>query len=128
MIERLAGRFVPIRVLGQGGMGQVVLVHDLATRSECALKRLRSDTVAHRGALAREFALLARVRHPAIVGVLDLGYTPEGSPWFTMQYVPGRASDQALGGGVDDAFAFVAAEIALGLEVLHAAGIVHGDL
>jgi len=72
--ERFAGRYLLLRPLGRGGMGEVFLARDLTDGAECALKRL---TVAPGDlppdALAREFEALTRVRHPEIVAVHELG-------------------------------------------------------
>ena len=108
-------------------MGEVFLARDLATGAECALKRLRPKAVSDRSALAREFALLAGIRHPAVVEVLELGFEPDGAAWYAMQYAPGSSADQ-LGALTRESLAFVAVELAHGLEALHQAGIVHGDL
>jgi serine/threonine-protein kinase len=128
MTERVANRYALIRLLGRGGMGEVFLARDLATGAECALKRLRADAVSDRSALSREFELLTRLRHPSVVEVLELGYAPDGTAWYTMQYVPGVPADLAIAAGWYKSIAFVAVELAHGLEALHSAGIVHGDL
>src|SRR5262249_4487901 len=94
MNERVGARYALIRPLGSGGMGEVFRARDLATGAECALKRLRPDAVSDRGALSREFALLAAIRHPVIVQVHELRYAPDGSAWYTMQYVPGVSAEQ----------------------------------
>ncbi|HEY3215012.1 MAG TPA: sigma 54-interacting transcriptional regulator [Candidatus Eisenbacteria bacterium] len=127
MIERFAGRFLLLRRLGQGGMGEVFLARDLTTGAECALKRLSArghvpDT------MRREFEALSRVHHPAIVAVHELGSSPEGLPYLTMEHVPGAPADRALARGDWAALIFVAARVAHGLEALHASGLVHGDL
>ena len=128
-LERFAGRFVLLRQLGRGGMGTVHLALDLSTRTECALKRLDPHTVrVAPGSLRHEFELLTRVRHPAVVTVHELGFAPDGTPYFTMEYVPGLPADRALAAGDWRALCLVAAEAADGLEALHAAGVVHGDL
>src|SRR5262245_28103634 len=90
MMERFAGRYALIRPLGQGGMGAVHLALDLATGHECALKRLEPGVLfASPDSLRQEFDVLSRIRHPAVVGVLDLGFAPDGSAFYTMEYVPG---------------------------------------
>ena len=129
MSERFAGRYLLLRPLGRGGMGEVFLARDLTDGAECALKRL---TVAPGDlppdALAREFEALTRVRHPEIVAVHELGWAPDGTPYITMEFVPGLPADRALARGDFAALIFVAARIAHGLEALHAAGVIHGDL
>ncbi|MBI5171227.1 MAG: sigma 54-interacting transcriptional regulator [Candidatus Eisenbacteria bacterium] len=128
-MERFAGRYELVRSLGQGGMGTVWLVRDLSNGTECVLKRLAPDTphVAP-GSLRREFELLARVRHPSVVSVHELGFSPDGAPYLTMEYVPGIAADKAERAWDTESLCFVAARVAQGLEALHAAGVVHGDL
>ncbi|HEY6865722.1 MAG TPA: serine/threonine-protein kinase, partial [Candidatus Eisenbacteria bacterium] len=129
MSERFAGRYQLLRPLGRGGMGEVFLARDLATGAECALKRLAlGPGLLPPDALAREFEALTRVRHPEIVAVHELGFAPDGTPYYTMEYVPGLAADRALARGDWAGLCFVAARIAHGLEALHGAGVVHGDL
>ena len=128
MNERFAGRFQLLRRLGTGGMGEVFLARDLTTGFECALKRLRVDDAELSHAAQHEFEALTRVRHPAVVAVYELGVTAEGVPFYTMEYVPGLPSDRALAPDDRPSFFYVAARVALGLEVLHAANVVHGDL
>ena len=129
MSERFAGRYLLLRPLGRGGMGEVFLARDLATGSECALKRLAMVAgLPPPDALAREFEALTRVRHPEIVAVYELGFAPDGTPFYTMEYVPGLSADRALERGDWAALCFVAARVAHGLEALHAAGVLHGDL
>src|SRR5881396_2659523 len=128
-MERVAGRYALLKQLGQGGMGVVYLALDLSTSTECALKRLdpRMVRVAP-NSLRREFELLTRVRHPAVVTVYELGFAPDGVPFYTMEYVPGVPADRALAAGDWAALCDVAAQVTHGLEALHAAGVIHGDL
>src|SRR5262245_52447321 len=110
-------------------MGSVWLALDLTNRTECALKRLMVRLPrAERDSLRREFEVLARVRHPAVVAVHELGFAPDGAPFYTMEVVPGRAAHDALAPGQWAELFSVAARVTAGLEALHAAGIVHGDV
>src|SRR5882672_3363058 len=119
MIERFAGRYALLKHLGRGGMGEVYLARDLSTGTECALKRMIAGSSRLPADLLRnEFRTLARVRHPAIVGVHELSLSPDGVPYFTMDYVPGLPADRALRPGDWAGFFFVAAELARGLEAL----------
>src|SRR5436190_8244172 len=129
MLERFAGRFLLLRHLGQGGMGEVFLARDLTTGVECALKRLRgqpSEGIPE--SARREFEAHARVRHPVLVTVFEFGVSPEGVPFCAMEYVPGVSAERAVARGDWAALCYVGARVARGLEALHRAGVVHGDI
>ncbi|MGO9946892.1 MAG: protein kinase domain-containing protein [Steroidobacteraceae bacterium] len=85
-------RFRLIRKLGEGGMGQVWLAEQTApVRRPVALKLIKAgmydETVVHRFQAERQS--LAIMDHPAIAKVFDAGITPQGQPYFVMEYVPG---------------------------------------
>jgi Nif-specific regulatory protein len=109
-------------------MGEVFLVEDLAEARLCALKRLKRAGRSQVAALSEEFQALTRLRHPSIVAVYDFGIDPDGVPFYTMEYVPGRGPLEVVTSGDWHALLTVGAEIAHGLDVLHARGIIHGDL
>lgn len=86
------GSYDLIRKLGEGGMGQVWLAHQTAPLDrEVALKLIKvgvfDDGVLQRFASERQ--ALASMNHPAIAKVFDAGATPDGQPYFVMEYVPG---------------------------------------
>jgi eukaryotic-like serine/threonine-protein kinase len=90
--QLFAGRFQIVRKLGEGGMGQVWLAEQTSpVRRQVALKLIRAgmydDEVAERFRSERQS--LAIMDHPAIAKVFDAGTTPEGQPYFVMEYVPG---------------------------------------
>ena len=128
MSARFAGRYRLLKPLGRGGMGEVFLALDFTSGAECALKRLKPRGSLDLPDLRREFDALTRVRHPAVVAALELGLDENNTPFYTMEYVPGRTADVALQRGDWGALCFVGAEVAHGLEALHPAGVVHGDL
>jgi len=129
MSERVAGRYLLLRPLGRGGMGSVHLALDLTTGAECALKRLRGDLpLASADIAQREFDALTRVRHPSVVRVFELGRDLDGTSYITMEYVAGAPAGEAVRRGDWPAFFSVSAQLALGLDVLHAAQVCHGDL
>ena len=124
----LGHRYEALRPLGSGGMGEVFLVRDRITGRQCALKHLTSRPGLRPEDMEREFRALAKLRHPTVVSVYECGVAPDGRPFLTMEYVPGIPVDEALQHANWRRIVQAGAEIAHGLEVLHAAGILHGDL
>jgi serine/threonine protein kinase/tetratricopeptide (TPR) repeat protein len=80
------------RKLGEGGMGQVWLAEQTAPiQRQVALKLIKAgmydDSVLQRFQSERQS--LAIMDHPSIAKVFDAGATPDGQPYFVMEYVPG---------------------------------------
>ena len=88
------GPYRLLQKLGEGGMGQVWLAEQSApVRRRVALKLIKTgmydDAVFRRFQSERQS--LAIMDHPAIAKVFDAGATPDGQPYFAMEYVPGIA-------------------------------------
>ncbi len=88
----IAQRYRLIRELGEGGMGSVWLAEQIfPVRRTVALKLIRAgmfdETVLQRFEAERQS--LAIMDHPAIAKVFDAGTTPQGQPYFVMEYVAG---------------------------------------
>jgi len=86
------GPYRLLQKLGEGGMGQVWLAEQVSpVRREVAVKLIKAgtydDSVLRRFQSERQS--LAIMDHPAIAKVFDAGATPEGQPYFVMEYVPG---------------------------------------
>jgi serine/threonine protein kinase len=126
-----ATRYDPIEVLGSGGMGVVYRARDTELDRDVAVKVLdlpegRPEAVAR---LRREAAVLARLEHPGIVPVHDVGTLPDGRAFYVMKLVRGERLDAAavrtrpleervrVARRVCDAVAFA-----------HDRGVVHRDL
>ena len=80
------------RKLGEGGMGQVWLAEQtVPVRRQVALKLIRAgiDDQAVLQRFQSERQSLAIMDHPAIAKVFDAGATPDGQPYFVMEYVQG---------------------------------------
>jgi eukaryotic-like serine/threonine-protein kinase len=87
-----AERFQILRKLGEGGMGQAWLAHQISpVRRHVALKLIKAgmydEAVVQRFQSERQ--ALAIMDHPAIAKVFDAGRTLQGQPYFVMEYVPG---------------------------------------
>jgi serine/threonine protein kinase/tetratricopeptide (TPR) repeat protein len=90
--QRSIGRYLLLKKLGEGGMGQVWLAQQTApVRRQVALKLIKAgmcdETMLHRFQSERQS--LAIMDHPSIAKVFDAGATPDGQPYFVMEYVPG---------------------------------------
>ncbi len=89
---RHIGSYRLLQMLGEGGMGQVWLAEQSAPlQRHVALKLIRwgayDDSLIHRFQAERQS--LAVMDHPTIAKVFEAGATPEGQPYFVMEYVPG---------------------------------------
>ncbi len=86
--------FGPYRILstlGEGGMGIVYLAERKDLGSQVAIKILRDAWLspARRELFAAEQRTLAQLNHPSIARLYDADNSPEGSPFFVMEYVEG---------------------------------------
>ena len=127
------GGFRIERTLGQGGMGIVYLATELRLDRQVALKVIRSDLAGDEDFRARfrsESRTAAAVEHPRVVTVFGAGEV-DGLLYVSMRYVPGRD----LGRMVDadgplppEEAARLIAQVADGLDAVHAAGLVHRDV
>ncbi|HEU0033301.1 MAG TPA: serine/threonine-protein kinase [Kofleriaceae bacterium] len=124
------GRYRVLRPIGRGGMGQVYEVERLDDGEALALKVMTGT--ADRLALARfarEAQLAAELRHPNVVGAVDIGVTDEGTLYLVMDLVPGRALAELRDHYGDPSWALpVLRDIATALGAMHERGIVHRDL
>ena len=75
--------------LGQGGMGALYLALDPAIDRLVAIKVLRVDDHESARALPREARLAARLQHPNIVTIYDVG-EHDGQPFIAMEYIAGE--------------------------------------
>jgi serine/threonine protein kinase len=117
--------------LGRGGMGVVWLARDEALDRMVAVKLLHASTSLQRARerLLREARGLARVVHPNVVQVYEVG-SHRGSLYVAMQYVPGqtlRAWLRERRPSASETLALLV-DIARGLAAIHAAGLVHRDV
>jgi tetratricopeptide (TPR) repeat protein/predicted Ser/Thr protein kinase len=124
------GRYSVLERLGSGGMGVVYAAYDPDLDRQVALKLLRSDTGGEerRVRLLREAQSLARLSHPNVIAVHDVG-TWEGRVFVAMEFVQG----QTLGGWMRserralEATMRVFVAAGRGLAAVHAVGLVHRD-
>jgi eukaryotic-like serine/threonine-protein kinase len=135
---RIGEHYVVRQLLGEGGMGLVVLAHDELLMRDVALKfvqpflRAQSQTTQ---ALMTEARAMARVKHPNVVEIYAYG-THQGVPYFAMEYVAGRTAEDwfvarsaELNGLIPvDEVLGILDQCCRGVAAIHATGSVHGDL
>jgi serine/threonine protein kinase len=126
------GRYVVGDAIGVGGMGIVYEAEDLVRTERVAIKVLHPDhspTGTAADLMAQELRLGRAIHSPNVVAVLD-GGTDHGRPFIAMQLVCGRPLDVVMR---DDALSLdrvmaMFDQILAGLDAVHAAGYVHGDI
>jgi eukaryotic-like serine/threonine-protein kinase len=128
--QRRFGRYVFVKQLGAGGMGVVYLAYDPELDRRVAIKVLRgSDDVRATRRLSREATAMARLDHPNIVSVHDVGWQ-DGQLYVAMEYVRGETLDAWIESERPSWRAIVDAhaQAAKGLAAAHEAGLVHRDV
>lgn len=132
-VARVAGRYELIRPLGHGAMATVDLTHDVELDRPVALKRL-ADNLARdedlRRRFLREARLAARLSHPNVVRVFDVG-EDDGHPFIAMEYVEGETLAELLarrGRLSPGEVAKLGVQACAALAAAHAAGLVHRDV
>jgi eukaryotic-like serine/threonine-protein kinase len=131
------GRYEVVRLLGQGAMGRVVLAHDPVLGRDVAVKVLRPDLDiapdVRAGLVARmrhEAQAAARVSHPNLVTLHDMGEDPGVGLFLVFEYVSGANLKERLHSGrlPPHQAARLARELGGALTVAHAAGVLHRDV
>ena len=126
-----ATKYTFVKELGRGGMGVVCLAEDRELDRLVAIKVLNTPETTEdlRNRMVREAQIIARLEHPGIVPVHDVGTLPDGRIYYAMKYVRGSRLDEYAAQGaplrdrlrkfqaVCDAVAFA-----------HAHGVIHRDL
>src|SRR5687767_14919771 len=126
------GAYEIVGPLGAGGMGSVYRARDTRLGRQVAIKFIADEHAADRMAVARlsrEARLTSSLNHPNIVTVHDVGEV-DGKPYIVMELVDGQSLHARMADGVLPLGQAVqiAAQVADGLAVAHAAGAVHRDL
>ena len=126
-----SAKYTFVKALARGGMGTVYLAEDTELDRLVAIKVLNTPEVTEdlRNRMIREAQIIARLEHPGIVPVHDVGTLPDGRIYYAMKFVRGSRLDEYAGQGaslrdrlrkfqaVCDAVAFA-----------HAHGVIHRDL
>jgi serine/threonine protein kinase len=131
---QLFGNYRIVRLLGEGGFGEVYLAENPLIERRAAVKVLHT-ALARDAELVRRFLNEARaasaIRHRNIIEVFDAGVTADGAPYILMEFLEGVSLQKRLAdkGRLPLAQALeIARQAGSALAAAHAAGIVHRDL
>jgi serine/threonine-protein kinase len=129
-----AGRYRVMKLLGEGGMGQVYLAEHVAIEKRVALKVLRAE-YATKGEIVTRFQQEAisasRIKHPNVLDVFDFGQLDNGCFFLAMEFLEGNdLADEITRRRVLDAATGirVAMQICRALAAAHINGVVHRDM
>jgi len=138
--DSLLGRYRVVERIGRGAFGRVLKVIDARTSEPRALKlaagsrAARGGTAAAEAMLVDEFAELARLSHPSLPRVFEVGRTSEpiddvaaGAPFFIAEWIAGGRADSRDWADPRALWSLLA-DVAGALAAIHAAGLVHGDV
>jgi serine/threonine-protein kinase len=132
--ELLTGKYRIVRLIGEGGMGQVYEAEHATVGRRFAVKFLRPHLASNEEALARfrrEARAAGALDSEHIATVTDFDVAADGSPFLVMEYLEGRSLGQLLaeeGPLPVPRAAGALLQVCRGLETAHAAGILHRDL
>jgi serine/threonine protein kinase len=117
--------------LARGGMGVVYLAHDRELERDVALKVIAAEMAEPETAarLRREALIIARLEHPGIVPVHDVGTLPDGRVFYAMKLVSGKRLDELVREGLSQRERLrVLVRICEPVAFAHAHGVIHRDL
>lgn len=119
------------RVIGQGGMSIVYLAEQNSLGRKVALKVMLADALADEVSRVRfenEARTIARLEHPNIVGIHDVGRSADGLPYYSMSWLShGHLAQRKLVGEQQQVAAILRALLGA-LDYAHVRGVVHRDV
>ncbi|WP_187471166.1 bifunctional serine/threonine-protein kinase/formylglycine-generating enzyme family protein [Luteimonas viscosa] len=119
------------RVIGEGGMSTVYLGTQLSLGREVAIKVMLPEALADevsRRRFENEARTIARLEHPHIVGIHEVGRTADGLPWYAMPHLPrGHVGQRRLGDDPQRVREILRALLSA-LAFAHARGVIHRDV
>jgi serine/threonine protein kinase len=124
-------KYTFVKELARGGMGTVYLAEDTELDRHVAIKVLNTPDVTEdlRERMVREAQIIARLEHPGIVPVHDVGRLPDGRVFYAMKYVRGSRLDEyaAENSSIRDRLRKFQA-VCDAVAFAHAHGVIHRDL
>ncbi len=120
-----------VKVIGHGGMSTVYLADQASLGRKVALKVMLPEALADevsRGRFENEAHTIARLQHPNIVGIHEVGRTADGLPFYSMPYLShGHLAQRDLRGD-QPRVAGILRVLLQALDYAHVRGVVHRDV
>jgi serine/threonine-protein kinase len=131
-IGQTVGDYKVVKLLGEGGMGEVYAAQHLQLGHRSAVKVLRREIMNNKEAVERfrqEARLIARVRHQNLIDIFDIGELSDGRLYYVMEYLSGQSLSSLL---EKKRLSFrevmqIMRQLCAGLSAAHKAGIVHRE-
>ena len=126
------GRYKVLGELGRGSMGIVYLAEDPALKREVAIKLVHRGTLDQEDVLARfrqEAEISARLNHPNVIMVFDVGEEKDFGPFMAMEFADGEVLSELLARGpmAPESAALILIQGFHALRAAHSMGIIHRD-
>src|SRR5207249_2760102 len=137
LVKALSGRvgkYDIVRPIGKGAMGMVYLAHDTVLERDVALKVMVAQIADDPELIqrfSREAKAVAKMTHPNVVMVFDLGTHTDGSPYIAMELLKGQDLQKAMRTPPPmshERKVAIIVQVLAGLAHAHQAGIVHRDI
>ena len=130
----VGGRYEIVRLIGKGGMGAIYEVRNTRLGRSFAMKTLIGDAASDAEVLSRfrrEADVIARIKHPNIVEVIDWEALEDGSPCMILEYLQGEDLARRIRESGPLPWPLIAKlgdQLLGALSIAHAANIIHRDL
>lgn len=134
-------RYEVLKTLGEGSVGQVILVKDNDIERRVAMKRLKRIAQGGNSLMrfVEEIQTIGRLEHPNIIPVYDVGVDEEGHFYFIMKYVEGETLESVIQKLIQgdpsyhlrynfESRAAIFHEILKAMLFAHSQGVIHRDL
>jgi len=130
----LLGRYQVLERIGDGGMGTVYLAEHTTILKKFAVKVLSPELSVrpdHVDRFMREARSASMINHPNVVEITDFGMTPDGQPFFVMEYLQGKDLSQIIGESGSLPWKRVrniGIQLCHALQAAHDQGVIHRDM